>query len=336
MYRSRAQALEDSIAQEGTWGDKAVEAINKVKEAEDAKAAAKVANDEKERQSTADNAKAQDAIRAKDLEGAQKFFDTLVGMSANAYSIMFNTEMAQIAAREEARKNALVAYEQNQNAEIAALQARMDVENEIRSGSDEGKLLAEQDMNKRIMEIRVKQMEDDRALQDASAAQWESGWRGKMDVAQNFLGQMSVLMQSNSKKMFEIGKAAAIGETIINTYKSATSAYAAMAGIPVVGPALGAAAAAAAVVAGIANVQKIQSTSFGGSGGGASSGANYGAGSSAAGGSGDSQPQAAPQINRNINVSLQGNGYSADQVRSLISAINDATDDNTTLKAQVA
>ena len=54
-----------------------------------------------------------------------------------------------------------------------------------------------------------------------------------------------------------IGKAAAVAETTINTYKAATGAYASLASIPYVGPALGAAAAAAAVVAGLANVKKI-------------------------------------------------------------------------------
>lgn len=335
MYKARAQALEDSVRQEGTWGDRAVEAINRVKEAEDQRAAEKLKTDEQLRSSNADNAKSSDQAREKDLEGYRKFFETLVGMSANAYSIMFNTEMAAIAAREQARRESLDSYKAAQNEELAALQARMDVENEILSGSAEGKLIQEQDLNKRIMEIRVKQMEDDRNLQEASVAQWESGWRGKLDVAQSFLGQMSVLMQSNSKKMFEVGKAAAISETVINTYKSATSAYSAMAGIPIVGPALGAAAAAAAVVAGIANVQKIQSTSFG-STSSASSSANYGAGNSAVGGESIAQQQA-PVINRQFNVSLVGDGrYSADQVRSLIAAINDATDDNTTLRAQVA
>lgn len=57
-----------------------------------------------------------------------------------------------------------------------------------------------------------------------------------------------------------VGKAAAIAETTINTYKAAQSAYAALAGIPVVGPALGTAAAALAVVSGLKNVQKIVST----------------------------------------------------------------------------
>jgi hypothetical protein len=54
-------------------------------------------------------------------------------------------------------------------------------------------------------------------------------------------------------------KAAAVTETVINTYKAATAAYSALAPIPIIGPALGVAAAAAAVAAGAANVAKIRS-----------------------------------------------------------------------------
>ena len=54
-------------------------------------------------------------------------------------------------------------------------------------------------------------------------------------------------------------KAAAITQTIIETYKGATAAYASLATIPIVGPALGVAAAAAVTAAGLANVGKIRS-----------------------------------------------------------------------------
>jgi hypothetical protein len=90
-----------------------------------------------------------------------------------------------------------------------------------------------------------------------------------LDAAKTFLGSMSQLMNTNSRKMFELGKIAAIGETVINTYKAATGAYAALSSIPYVGPALGAAAAAAAIAAGMANVAAIKAQSFGGGGGGA-------------------------------------------------------------------
>lgn len=55
-------------------------------------------------------------------------------------------------------------------------------------------------------------------------------------------------------------KAVAIAQTTIDTYQSATASYKSLAGIPVVGPALGFAAAAAAVIAGILNVKNIVST----------------------------------------------------------------------------
>ena len=53
------------------------------------------------------------------------------------------------------------------------------------------------------------------------------------------------------------GKAAAVAAATIETYQAAVSAFKSMAGIPVVGPVLGAAAAAAAIVAGIKNVKTI-------------------------------------------------------------------------------
>lgn len=336
MYRDQATALEESAANYGTWGDAAVAAIDGVVEGIDEEAAKRVAADEASRGSAAAMA-AENAERlAADIEGAKEYFSTLIQMSTSAYQIMFDSELAANAERERVRQEALVAYEQDQNSRIAALQARLDVENEIESESEEGKLLRRKDIDARIMEIRAQQLEDERSNQDANTALWESGWRGRMDLSANFLGQMSALMQSSNKKMFEVGKAAAIGETVINTYKAATAAYSSLAGIPIVGPALGAAAAAAAVVAGMANVSRISSTQFGGGGGGAG-GAGGGGGSSApASGGGGGGGTQAPQINRNINVSMQGDKFSANQVRALISHINDATDDNTTLKVQAA
>jgi hypothetical protein len=65
------------------------------------------------------------------------------------------------------------------------------------------------------------------------------------------------------------GKALAIAATTIDTYQSATAAYKSLAGIPVVGPALGGIAAGVAVASGLANVKKILSVKVpGGAGGG--------------------------------------------------------------------
>lgn len=65
-------------------------------------------------------------------------------------------------------------------------------------------------------------------------------------------------MASQSKKAFALSKAFSIGQALIKTYESATGAYAALAPIPIVGPALGAAAALAAVAFGVAQVNTIR------------------------------------------------------------------------------
>ena len=77
--------------------------------------------------------------------------------------------------------------------------------------------------------------------------------KAALDIASSTFGSMASILGEESKA----GKAFATAQATIDTFKAANSAYASMAGIPIVGPALGAAAAAAAVVAGIANVKKI-------------------------------------------------------------------------------
>jgi len=77
--------------------------------------------------------------------------------------------------------------------------------------------------------------------------------KAKLELAAGFFGNMSAIFG----KQTAVGKAAAVAETTINTYASATAAYKSLAVIPIIGPALGIAAAAAAVVAGLANVRQI-------------------------------------------------------------------------------
>lgn len=86
----------------------------------------------------------------------------------------------------------------------------------------------------------------------------------QLNAASSLFGQLATLSTSHNKKMAAIGKAAAIAQAVIETYKSANEAYSALALIPYVGPVLGAAAAGAAIAAGLANVAQIRSQSTGG------------------------------------------------------------------------
>tara|TARA_R110002020_G_scaffold472424_1_gene700435 strand:- start:26148 stop:28211 length:2064 start_codon:yes stop_codon:yes gene_type:complete len=89
-------------------------------------------------------------------------------------------------------------------------------------------------------------------------------WDTALSSFDDFQNNMLTLAKVGNDDLAAVFKAAAIANTTIKTYESATSAYAAMAGIPLVGPALGAAAAAAAVAAGLANVSAIANQQVGG------------------------------------------------------------------------
>ncbi|MHB1057239.1 MAG: phage tail length tape measure family protein [Rhodanobacter sp.] len=131
----------------------------------------------------------------------------------------------------------------------------------------------QQAQNERILADNDKFRGDDLARQQAYAAakaetdrqyaaETQKIEQGRQQLtltaSADFFGQLANLQHSSNNKIARIGKAAAIAQAIINTYQSATAAFAAMASIPYVGPALGAAAAAVAVATGLANVAQIR------------------------------------------------------------------------------
>lgn len=77
-------------------------------------------------------------------------------------------------------------------------------------------------------------------------------------------GKMLSDLGTFNKDAFKAAKAFNIAVAIMDTYKAATSAFAALAGIPIIGPALGAVAAGAAIAAGMARVSAIRSQSYSG------------------------------------------------------------------------
>jgi hypothetical protein len=85
-----------------------------------------------------------------------------------------------------------------------------------------------------------------------------------LSAADQFFGDIASIGDAFGKKGFKIAQAAAIAQTTIKMYESATGAYAALAGIPYVGPALGAAAAAGAIAAGAANIAAIKAQQYSG------------------------------------------------------------------------
>ena len=203
-------------------------------------------------------------------------------------------ELAQMRAHHEARMKTLFEYiDAEQEAEIAKGQAILDAERQFKEE-----------------QLRLGYTHNQLNLA----------------AAKTFFGSMSALMNTNSKKMFKIGQAAAIAETIINTHAAAMGAYKAMASIPYVGPALGIAAAAAAMAAGAAQISAIRSQSVGGGGGAVGTfPASPTTGQPAGTPGGDVGPARGGQT-AVINIT-GGEFFSREQVANLLEKINESLGD---------
>ena len=94
-----------------------------------------------------------------------------------------------------------------------------------------------------------RQAKREAAAQEAQTRKAADAWSTMTDDLRQTLGEQNALY-----------KASATVNATIKTYEAANSAYAALAGVPIVGPALGAAAAGVAVAAGLANVAAINSS----------------------------------------------------------------------------
>lgn len=77
-------------------------------------------------------------------------------------------------------------------------------------------------------------------------------------------GQLTQLQSSKNKELKAIGKAASLTQIGIKTAEGAISAYSSLAGIPFVGPALGAAAAAALIAFGVEQAGNVLAANRGG------------------------------------------------------------------------
>lgn len=98
--------------------------------------------------------------------------------------------------------------------------------------------------------------------QDASNLRlqiWVMEHQQKIAIASDALGAIAGLMNTNNKKAFAIGKAAAIAQATITAITTAMEVYKSASSIPYVGWILGPAAAAGALATGMANVSKIRS-----------------------------------------------------------------------------
>lgn len=167
------------------------------------------------------------------------------------------------------------------------------------------------------------------ALEKKSAAErkkiHEDELKSKQATLGQILGNMSSLMSSESRKMFEIGKVAAIANAIVATYQGMSEALK-------LGWPRGPIAAAAIGAAGFQNVAAIRSQAFGGGGGGSGGGGGAAAGEAISDSINDNTQPTPPPMQRNVSISVIGDTLSRDAVRGLIDAIGGEMDDNVSLR----
>ena len=169
--------------------------------------------------------------------------------AANKKSLEDTTRQQRAADKQLENEVALAEADTKYQQDVLTEQMRYDAELAKLEERKANKLLSEEQYNT-LLAAENKKHGDILKEQDNAVAE------NKLNLASSTFGNLAAIMGKESAA----GKAMAVAQATIDTYKAATAAYASMATIPVVGPALGAVAAGAAVAAGIANVKKITST----------------------------------------------------------------------------
>lgn len=149
------------------------------------------------------------------------------------------------------------------------LQDQLDMLDEFR----EKKLASEEELADLEEKIRTDHAERMREIDEAALQQRLASWSSAF-------GDLSALMNSENKKLFAVGKAAAIAQAVVDGWSSAVSAW--DKGMKVGGPPVAAAFTAMSLARTGAMIASLQSASSSGSGGSGGSSASSSAASTAA------------------------------------------------------
>lgn len=198
--------------------------------------------------------------------------------------------------------------------ELELLREKFAEENEIINEALEQKMITEQEWAEMMKEQKARQEQELTEIENqASEARQriaEAEAKNKQQIMGDALSAMTTLMNSESRKMFEIGKVAAIAQSMISTYQGMSKALE-------LGWPLGPIAAAAIGAAGFANVAAIKSQSFGGGGGGGAASATQNV---------NAQTEQVQSATRNVNVDLGITGGDS-RDRAIASSIVDQIND---------
>jgi tape measure domain-containing protein len=274
---AKIKAVNQEIIDLTTERNKRVEEENKRAEGEEAKrlaekksskeggiAAELAAKEQEER----DKAAAQELARLQEKE--KKITEIAFQESAVRQAILAEQEGTQDEEK--------IARLQEREAELTAERLKIEADRLAQLGQfDEAELLRDQDrINKQLAQekagdekrkAQTKKAQDEEFnlfVQNENAKKRfdEQNYAQRAQTAQKGLSVIAELTKSKSREAFELGKAAAIAQAAISIPVTAIEAYKSLAGIPIVGPGLGAVAAAAAIAIGTSRLNEIRSQRF--------------------------------------------------------------------------
>lgn len=156
-------------------------------------------------------------------------------------------------------------------------QALIDAENQLSFDAEQYQLRLdaltayEEARSGTIKLYKADEIKTEKDAQMAKLALAKAEAKARRQIAGDMLSNLSTLMDTENRKLFQIGKVAALANATINGYEAVVSSYAR--GAQIGGPVLGAAYAATAGIATAVQIGNIASTSYGSGGGGVSAAA---------------------------------------------------------------
>ena len=207
---------------------------------------------------------------------------------------------------------------EKQALELEAIIAGKELELEVKGGYDE---LERETKNRHQEELTA--IEERAAAERTKIKEQEA--RNKAAAERQFWSDATSLMNSGSRKMFEIGKAASIAQAVVKGQSAAVSAW--EAGMSTGGPhapVVAAAYTAASLAKTAGQISAIRSATYGGGGG---SGGGGGGGSVTQGINNQSEPVQPPTETMVANLNIQGQNFDRRTVIGLVEQINDLQED---------
>lgn len=266
-------------------GDSAIEMAEKQREAAQKAADARREALEKIRQAEQDYADSKLTADELEIKRTEEKYAELIELAKKYGQDTAILEQARLDALTEIRfkasQEALRKENEDMQGDIAILKKRQEESLKIEKTIGEEKLSTTKEIGDAYIALKIKQAQEEKQREEQ-----------RIQTAQNVLSAISSLTElfagkskKSAERAFKVQKAVNIASALIDTYKSATAAYASQF-VPApdpTSPIRGAIAAAAAVAAGIANVKKIAAQKFDGGGSMSASAPSGGGGSTGAG-----------------------------------------------------